>query len=399
MTSTQSRINVQSRGRALRSEDGSILMLTALSMVVLLGMVALALDGSYMYTERNRLAASADAAAKSAAFELKRGGGGNLQAFANREVAAHGYTPAPDGDTSVIVTTPPDDGPFAGQPKFVKVVVSRTTATFFARVLGWANLRPGARAIAGTSQPQYCFITMQDLNVGNDVWTFNGCDIGVGGNLNVLPFGVQILGTPTPSVGVAGTCTGPCSQAGNLSTGAPAPVDPMNGLAPPTVAGVCAAAPVVNPLPGGCYTTIPTAVTTLQSGATFKVTGLWQPDNVTGSNVLIYLTSTAEIDGGNGGSLNLVAGNTAPYAGVAIYGDPGSKLGAKNNFTLNITGAIYMPGGTADFNNSLAITDTGCSLFIFGTFTDRNGGSKVLKTTGCAGSFSNATYLGVALAE
>ena len=386
------------RYRASRSEAGNILILTVLAMVVVLGIVALAIDGSYMYTERNRMAAAADAAAKSAALELKRGSG-DLQAFANREVVAHGFTPAPDGDADVVVTTPPDDGAFAGQPKFVKVVVSRTTATFFARVLGWANLRPGARAVAGTSQPEYCFITMDDLNVGNDTWTLNGCNVGVGGDLNVLPSGVVIQGSPTPFVGVSGTCTGPCSQAGSLSTGAPAPIDPMAGLAAPTVSGPCGPAPVTNPLPGGCYTTIPTGVTTLQSGATFKVTGLWRPDSVTGSNVLIYLTSTAEIDGGNNGSLNLVAGNTAPYAGIAIYGDPGSTLGATNHFTLNITGAIYMPGGTGDFKNHLEITDTGCSLFIFNTFTEKNGNAKVFKTTGCAGQFSNAAFLGVALAE
>ncbi len=57
------------RRRDARSEEGSILILTALSMVVLLGMVALAVDGSYMFTERNRMSAAADSGAISAALD------------------------------------------------------------------------------------------------------------------------------------------------------------------------------------------------------------------------------------------------------------------------------------------------------------------------------------------
>ena len=54
------------------SERGSILILTALSMTVLLGIAALSIDISFMYDKRNRLHAAADAAAKSGAFEVRR---------------------------------------------------------------------------------------------------------------------------------------------------------------------------------------------------------------------------------------------------------------------------------------------------------------------------------------
>jgi hypothetical protein len=92
-----------------------------------------------------------DAAAKSAAWELWRGGGSDIQAYANREVVELGFTPDPGGDTDVTVTIPPDDGLHAGEIGYAEVTVSRTTSTFFGTILGFANLRPAARPVAGTS--------------------------------------------------------------------------------------------------------------------------------------------------------------------------------------------------------------------------------------------------------
>jgi len=100
------------RRHAFRSESGSIIILTALSMVVLLGIVALAVDASFMYTERNRMASAADAAAKSAAFENHRNPSSDLQAYANREVVQHGFDPDPAGTTVVTVNRPPLNGPY-----------------------------------------------------------------------------------------------------------------------------------------------------------------------------------------------------------------------------------------------------------------------------------------------
>ncbi len=119
------------------SERGSILILTALSMAVLLGIAALSLDVSFMYDKRNRLHAAADAAAKSGAFEVQRNSSislTDLQTFANQQVSAHGFNPA--GTTSVVVHHPPTSGAFIGNAGYVEVIVSEPTSTFFARILG-----------------------------------------------------------------------------------------------------------------------------------------------------------------------------------------------------------------------------------------------------------------------
>ena len=53
-------------------ESGQILVLTTVSMIALLGIMALTLDTSFMFEKRNRLHTAADAAAKSAAIEIIR---------------------------------------------------------------------------------------------------------------------------------------------------------------------------------------------------------------------------------------------------------------------------------------------------------------------------------------
>jgi Flp pilus assembly protein TadG len=54
----------------LHAEDGAIAAMTAVSLVVILGFGAFAIDMSYAYSERNLLQVTADAAALAAAPEL-----------------------------------------------------------------------------------------------------------------------------------------------------------------------------------------------------------------------------------------------------------------------------------------------------------------------------------------
>jgi hypothetical protein len=199
--------------RGIRSESGSILLLTALSMVMLLGVVALAIDGSYMYTERNRMAAAADAAAKSAAFERKRWGYGNsdLWRVARYEVAWQNLDPA----IVVEVNNPPNTGTYSGDNHYVEVILAKTTQTFFARVLNpvWSSLTPRVRAVAGTATPSACFITMENLDIGRDTWNLHECAIEVGGDLSA--------NNPTAKIIGPAFVTGNCPDCGGVRSNFP----------------------------------------------------------------------------------------------------------------------------------------------------------------------------------
>ena len=100
-----------------RNQEGQILVLTTVSMIALLGIMAMTLDASFMFEKRNRLHAAADAAAKSAAIEIVRNPSvslTSLEKFADQQIIAHGLSPARlGGTTSLVVNRGPSAGTFA----------------------------------------------------------------------------------------------------------------------------------------------------------------------------------------------------------------------------------------------------------------------------------------------
>jgi hypothetical protein len=405
---TRRRTNARQARRSVASESGSIIVLTALSMVIMLGILALAVDASFLFTERNRMAAAADAAAKAAAMEYQRSLQlplpltlGQLKTFAEREVTLNGFDPA--GATTVTVARPPATGSFSGNQHYVEVRVSRPTNTFFARVINasFGTITPVARAVAGIAAPQYCFITRQNLNLGSATFQMNGCDAGIGGALT-MGSGAGFTGTPVPSVLVSSSpdCGGPCPP--NVKTVPVVPGDPFSSLDSPDALflGTPCVPAATNPLESlHCYSSIPSSLNpvTLQSGP-IKVTGAIDAGTFNGSDVLLYLTSTAHFTSTDL-TLNLTGRSSGPYEGMAIYADAGVAFAPSSNLTLNVTGAVYMPGTDAAFSN-LSIGGADCALMYFGSL-NATSGSGTLSSSQCAGTanFLNAAFLGISLAE
>jgi Flp pilus assembly protein TadG len=181
---------------------GNIVALTAVLMIVMIGFVAMAVDIGYMYTVRNELQRSADAAAIAAAWELidKDGQAGtnnptslstnargkatqfaalNKVGNAAPELATNdvnvGYMSDPSSPACSLVATP------SGLlPNAVYVRVQRTSTQngkiplFFARVFGMEETSETAEATAA-------------LNSG-----FNGFTAPTdGSNLYILPFALD----------------------------------------------------------------------------------------------------------------------------------------------------------------------------------------------------------------
>src|SRR5579862_1022320 len=98
------------------SERGSIVVLTALALVILLGISALALDASYLYENRDRMGAAADAAARAAALELVNASGcsGNCTTLTNFGQDAAIHTDSSLTTSNVAINHPPTAGPFVG---------------------------------------------------------------------------------------------------------------------------------------------------------------------------------------------------------------------------------------------------------------------------------------------
>jgi hypothetical protein len=186
---------------------------------------------------------------------------------------------------------------------------------------------------------------------------------------------------------------------GSLTTGAPTPTDPLAGLPAYPNPGGCIAgvAPTLSP---GCYTTIATSVTKLNPGVYYVTGKLDVATNLTGTDVMIYLTGGGYISIGNNNALHLSAPRSGTYTGIAIFQDPSDShaFDVHNNSDLDVNGAIYMPGVDVDINNSLSFVNTNCTLFIAHSLNIRNGNGS-MSNAGCASTFGGAAFLSVSIAE
>jgi Putative Flp pilus-assembly TadE/G-like len=374
-----------------RNQRGQVVILMALSIFAILGVAALAIDGSFMYEKRNRLHAAADAAAKSAALEVRRGNFSqpSLQAFAEEEVEAMGFDPS----IVLSVNCPPATGPYAGgscgtTSSYVEVIVGESTPTFFANVLGFASMTPTARAVAGSADDSDCIITLGTSGTGLKMRSgaeINSptCSISVnspaaGGGAPPaygidLCCGAQITSS---SIGVVGEAY--LSGGGPSTSWSPPPVegvipklDPFANLTAPTVAGTCTPDPnvaggTVNISPGTyCSITVSGSGTLNMASGEYYITG--------GDGIVISGSSTINANGvfiynvlgpltvESSSTLNLSAMTTGPYIAIAYWAPAGNTRSI--NFMTGMTnvhveGVIYAP--TAELR-------TGANSLLYGT--------------------------------
>jgi Flp pilus assembly protein TadG len=399
-------------------DRGQILLLTAFSMVALLGIASLALDASYMYDKRNHLFSAADAAAKSGAIEVHRNSGVSntaLQAFANQQVAAHGFSP--DTTTTVTVHHAPVSGPFAGNTGYVEVIVSEQTSTFIGRILGLASMTPTARAVAGTSSGPDCIVTLGGSPSGLDIGVAHidmpGCSIADNGDMSVASGNASVVAS---DVSVVGTCTG-TNCPGNLEHGSTVS-DPLAGqLDPPpapdpsTCTGPSVGASATLSLTAGCYSSITLGnnSTLLLGPGIYYVTGPITTGNSAriclnaactfdyGNGVLIYMTGGGEINLPNGPQVVLNAMTSGPYNGILFYQDPSDTNAAtfrNGSASFDLSGAMYFPTADVVFQNGGSTND--CSLFVANSLTLGNGQNTFSNT--CS-HYGGSPILTVSMAE
>ena len=124
----------------MKRQRAQTMVLVALMLTVLLGFLALALDGGNAYLQRRRMQNAADAGALAGAKALCEGSGWAIAAN-----TAQDYCVNRNGAESCTVTQPAE--------KVVQVVASINTPTWFARVLGINNIPVSAQAQASCSPP------------------------------------------------------------------------------------------------------------------------------------------------------------------------------------------------------------------------------------------------------
>jgi Flp pilus assembly protein TadG len=328
------------------SENGQAIVLLAISIVVLLGFTALAVDGGMVFSDRRHAQNAADAAALAGALQKSNGQPDSIviQA-AERSAESNGYTT----DQMSVSIAPFTD--FSGTYTLVTVDITRDTQTSFAHLLYRGPLRNHVSATARARVSQPYFPGQAVVAMGNCVGTsMNLVESNGGGNSG----GVR---TYQGGIFLNAPESGACCALEPPQVGYGISVDPNFGI---TSVGSCTyegvgnifpAPPIETRVNGGArvddpLASLPNPVCT-QAGRIEG--GVYQPGNYGGSNISIgggeYAQGIYCIDEPHGTSLSGQQVIQGEY--VTFYFKRGG---------LSFTGNAYMDISAPTDENCLGTT-------------------------------------------
>jgi Flp pilus assembly protein TadG len=378
--------------RLLADEQGSVAVMVALSMVVVVAFVGLAVDVGQLRLEKGRLQAAADAVALSGALESSQCAGtagcAAMVTAAQTALCENGYklnaTSVPTGCTRSTsgVTLALNNGPSAlgasdpnhGSTSYVEVVLTETQPLYFANVIGLKSMNLNARAETATGSSNSCMYVLRPtgtaLQLNASTLTMQ-CGITIESNSSSAMQVNASTVTADPINIHGGYSSSSSTINGNISTGVATTSDPLAYIPTPPL-GSCgsssaspfygaATAAVVNT---GNATFNPgrycQGITINAGTATFKpgiyILDSWMQVNagsISGTGVTFYIT-TGSIQFNATANITLVAPTTGTYAGILFYQSPTNGSAAQLNAAIGskFEGALYFPDATLQLNAS-----------------------------------------------
>jgi len=379
-----------------RDRCGSMYVLTAFAMPIIVGFGGMGLDVAMWYAEKRTTQSIADAAAVAATYEKMNGG--DLTAMtsaAQDEAVRNGYQAAPANALEVALSTMP--APSATSAPVVDVRVRREVPVY---MLGWfLSGNPHVAAIAtgglrniGTN----CVIALNETaaravefsgstsaNVGCGVTSNSNSSeaLYIGGSATLTANPAQANGDIVISGG--GTLT----SALPMMPFSPRVPDPFGNRSYPPVSGACdstglvvSGTQTIGPaVSGGSYricgdlTVLPTGDLTLQPGTYYVEGDITFQGTVTGTDVTLVLTGATPSDVGTidvnaGAVVNLTAPSApGPFQGIVVYQDKIADHSGTNKLNggadMIFNGALYFPSKTTEFAGG-AGTGTGCTMLV-----------------------------------
>lgn len=343
--------------RIMRDESGQMLVLTAVSLVVLMGFVALAVDVGTLFRAQRNMQIAADAGAIAAAMDAEFNPASNPTLAAQTAAQLNGVSSG-----YVTVNTAPNIGGYHTAVGYYEVIVNTPNPTFFMNLFGFHSVNVAARAVAGITPSPNCLYVLDPTdpatldvqgaalintpNCGIQVNSNNpGAICTTGGKATIVAPIISTLGGQQGS----GKCNG--FQSNVLHTNSLALPDPLdNFLGSPTnppCATTSAATSITGTVAGPgfgnsvCYTN--TAGVSI-SNATFGP-GTYVFENGVNLNgtVTFGTPSAPNTSTANGATLDVEGGNfTQGNATLNIYG-PQNKSTPYNGIALMVPSTNTSP--------------------------------------------------------
>jgi len=361
-----------------------IAVLVAVCLTVLLGVVAIALDGGRLWSERRQAQSVADAAALAAACDLYenywvnsgRDPDGTALASALATAASNGY--ADDKTDSVVtVNIPPQSGDYTGKRGYVEVIVQYNQRRSFSKVFGTGTMPVRARAVGlGSAVAADVGILVLDPSVKGALNVHGG---GSGGVVNVNDTSVVVdsnsseaaiangsIKMTAPEYRIVGdyTTTGGGLFVGDMRTHSMGMNDPLAHIPPPDPGSLTVQSNKKVQYTSGNVTLEPgvyrNGISVSGSGSLTLSPGIYYMDgggfsfsgqgSLQGEGVMIYNSpgngNGGGIDVSGQGSLILHGPTSGQYKGLTMFQDrtstvPGNVQGSGGGGTTDITGTFY----------------------------------------------------------
>jgi hypothetical protein len=394
--------------RTNHRRGGNVAALTAVSLVGLLGVAALTLDGGVLMDKRRSVQAAADAAALAGASDLYANWftyygktdtptGSGVKA-AKAAAKANGYEDGVNG-VEVKVYILPQSGPFASKDGHCEVIITASQKRFFSRLWGSDDISYGARAVARGKRGGISTGIMALAPSGKGSFT-------TGGGSGVTLTGAPLIVNSTDSQGLYangnGTVSAPtfylggspgwATPGGGIVDGTkvsnnPYQPDPLINLPVPVPTQIdnygnpvdathpamtvykngysqsgSGKTATLNPgvyqgginIQGGSVTLNP-GIYYMQGGG-FNIGG---QGSVVGAGVMIYNTGSAnsdKIDISGQGSISLTPPTTGPYQGVLFFQDRTStapvNINGSSATAMTMTGTFYAASATLNVSGN-----------------------------------------------
>lgn len=423
-------------GAFSRDRSGASFVLVGISLPVLLGVGALAVDVGSWYASRRQYQTATDAAAIAAAWERIKGNGYLLK-VAQANAARNGVIVG--GPVAMTLNNPPLSGPNAGKSQAVEVIITVAEKTMLSSLVYSGGMTNRVRSVASViTKGSACILAL-------DRYAMSA--VKIWGETNVSAVGCVIAANSTNSyaVNIGGDAVltaeslwsaGGVQMLANVTLATPPTTnawaldDPYASL---TVQGMPSTCLVTNPSPytksvtlnpgryclnsGGALTFKADATVTLTPG-TYYIDGGDMIVNggarfrcacgyAAGQGVTFVFTSstspsaigTVHINGG--AEFDLRAPTTGYYAGILFYQDQRAPSGTaefNGGATMVLNGAIYFKNQQVMFSGSNTASATSC-LQIIGNTVEISGETKLINNGCAAAGIKPVEIKGVAMVE
>ena len=135
-----------------KGERGQAIIMIVFSIIGIVGISSLAIDGGNALIDRRKTETAASAAALAAA--VTRIKGGDWRAAALAAARTNGYDN--NGTTNTVeLNTPPLNGPYVGNSEYIEVIVTSHLQTYFGSVVGVPQITSISNVVSRTKPAKY----------------------------------------------------------------------------------------------------------------------------------------------------------------------------------------------------------------------------------------------------